>query len=225
MTAVRRGLVALGDSITSGYGEPMLGVRAQSWAQWTAQALALPFTNLAQDGARVHDVLAAQVPLLRGPYDLGCVYAGVNDVRDAAWDPEAFARDLDAVLAAVGGVSDALLVCTLPEDLGRPPAAPKPPAANALVRAAAARHGARVAALDDLGDQLTMLPDAVHPTALGQVAIAARAVAACGLRPTRPLEVLAAPDRSRAARLRWRRRRAVLAAQDLRRRAAERLGG
>ena len=225
MTGLRRGLVALGDSITNGYGEPMLGVRAQSWAQWAAQALELPFTNLARDGARVHDVLCEQVPLLRGPYDLSCVYAGVNDVRDDAWDPDAFARDLDAVLAAAAGASDALLVCTIPEDLGRPAAAPKPRAANLLVRASAARHGARVVALDDLGDQLTMLPDAVHPTAMGQVAIAARAVAASGLPAGRSPAILAAPDRSRAARLRWRRRRAVLAAQDLRRRAAERLGG
>lgn len=223
MTGARRGLVALGDSITSGYGEPILGVRAQSWAQWTAQALELPFTNLAVDGARVRDVLADQVPRLRGPYDLGCVYAGVNDVRDADWDADAFARDLEGVLTAVAGVSDAVLVCTIPEDLGRPRATPKPRLANALVRAAAARHGARVAALDDLGDQLTMLPDAVHPTAIGQVAIAARALAVVDARAGRRLDALASPDRSRAARLRWRRRRAVLARQELWRRSRERL--
>ena len=46
-----RGLVALGDSITNGHGEPALGVPMQSWAQWLAEALALPFTKLARDGA------------------------------------------------------------------------------------------------------------------------------------------------------------------------------
>ena len=33
-----RGLVALGDSITNGHGEPALGVPMQSWAQWLAEA-------------------------------------------------------------------------------------------------------------------------------------------------------------------------------------------
>src|SRR3954447_2407291 len=74
-----RGLVALGDSITNGHGEPALGVHSQSWAQWLAEALELPFTKLAADGARAADVLRDQVPRLRGPYDLACVYAGVND--------------------------------------------------------------------------------------------------------------------------------------------------
>ena len=68
-----RGLVALGDSITNGHGEPALGVHPQSWAQWLAEALELPFTKLAVDGAQAADVLRDQVPRLRGPYDLACV--------------------------------------------------------------------------------------------------------------------------------------------------------
>src|SRR3712207_7008642 len=38
---LRRGLVALGDSITNGLGEPALGVPSQSWAQWLAEASGL----------------------------------------------------------------------------------------------------------------------------------------------------------------------------------------
>ena len=39
---VRRGMVALGDSITRGRGgAPALGVHPQSWAQWVAEALEL----------------------------------------------------------------------------------------------------------------------------------------------------------------------------------------
>src|ERR671932_691235 len=97
-----RGLVALGDSITHGHGEPALGVHAQSWALWLAEALELPFTNLAADGALAADVLREQVPRLRGPYDVGCVYAGVNDVRVPAFDASAFERDLRTIAAAVG---------------------------------------------------------------------------------------------------------------------------
>src|SRR3954452_24794695 len=57
-----RGLVALGDSITNGRGEPALGVHAQSWAQWLPEALELPFTKLAGHGAP-----AAHAPRARGP--------------------------------------------------------------------------------------------------------------------------------------------------------------
>src|SRR4051794_41862938 len=96
-----RGLVALGDSITNGHGEPALGVHPQSWAQWLAEALDLPFTKLAVDGALAADVLREQVPRLRGPYDVGCVYAGVNDVRVPAFDPAAYQRDPRAIAAAV----------------------------------------------------------------------------------------------------------------------------
>ena len=58
------GLVALGDSITNGHGEPALGVHPQSWAQ-LAEALDAPFLKLATDEATAADVLAEQVPRLR----------------------------------------------------------------------------------------------------------------------------------------------------------------
>ncbi|HSD76003.1 MAG TPA: GDSL-type esterase/lipase family protein, partial [Solirubrobacteraceae bacterium] len=212
------GLVALGDSITNGHGEPMLGVHPQSWAQWLAQALDIPFHGLASDGARAADVLREQVPRLRGPYAIGCVFAGVNDARAVDWDADAFARDLRAVVAAVAAVAARVVLCTVPSDLGRPPAAPKPRHASAIVRDVAAGVGAGggrgvagasgtgpgadaadvggggggpgaretvpggvagggvvVVDLDDLAGPRLVLPDAVHPTALGQVVIAERA--------------------------------------------------
>ena len=121
-----RGLVALGDSITNGHGEPALGVPMQSWAQWLAEALALPFTKLARDAALARDVLAEQVPRLDGPYDVACLYVGVNDARSPEWDPAAYERALRASVAALAACSERLLLCTLPADLGRPRAAPKP---------------------------------------------------------------------------------------------------
>ncbi|HSD80700.1 MAG TPA: GDSL-type esterase/lipase family protein [Solirubrobacteraceae bacterium] len=275
------GLVALGDSITNGHGEPMLGVHPQSWAQWLAQALDVPFHGLASDGARAADVLREQVPRLRGPYAIGCVFVGVNDARSVDWDADAFARDLRAVVAAVAAVAARVALCTVPSDLGRPPAAPKPRHASAIVRdvaagvggggsgsgadagasasagsgtgasagsgasasasagfgsgsgsggigpgADAARAGATVVVdLDDLAGPRLMLPDAVHPTALGQAVIAeraARALRASGVGVPRSPLALAEVDRSARARARWRARRAWLLAQDLRRRAVER---
>jgi lysophospholipase L1-like esterase len=215
----RRGLVALGDSITNGRGEPALGVPMQSWAQWLAEALELPFTKLARDGARAPDVLADLVPRLAGPYDVGCVWIGVNDARSLDWDAAAFERDLDAIVAAVAAASERVLACTIPVDLGRPPAAPKPRAAGAVVRAVARAHGAAVADLDDLAGPPWLLPDAVHPTALGQLEIADRAARALGAPrlPSSRVEV----HGSRRARARFAARWAVLLAGDLRRHATE----
>jgi lysophospholipase L1-like esterase len=221
VTFPARGLVALGDSITNGVGERALGVPSQSWAQWLAEALDLPFTKLATDGARTADVLRDQVPRLRGPYDVGCVFSGVNDVRSPDWDAGAYERDLRAVAAAVAAASARLLLCTLPEDLGRPRAAPKPRLASAVVRGVALELGAVLVRLDDLGGPPWLLPDEVHPTALGQLEIADRAARALGA-PRLPSS-LAEVDGSRRARLRFAARRAVLVAGDLRRRAFERV--
>ena len=80
--ACRLGVLALGDSITNGGGELQWGVALQSWALWVARGLGVPYSPHAADGARVGDVLAAQVPAVGdGRYDLGCLYIGVNDVR------------------------------------------------------------------------------------------------------------------------------------------------
>jgi lysophospholipase L1-like esterase len=217
-----RGLVALGDSITNGRGEPALGVHPQSWAQWVAEVLDLPFTKLATDGAQTRDVLAEQVPRLDGPYDLGCVFAGVNDVRAPGFDAAAYERDLRAIVDAVAAQSARVVLLTIPVDLGRPRAAPKPARANAIIRTiAAATPNTTLVALDDLAGAPFLLPDAVHPTARGQLEIAdraARAVNAPGL-PSHTVEI----HDSRRAKGRFAARQGVLLAGDLRRRAVERL--
>ena len=215
-----RGLVALGDSITNGHGEPALGVQPQSWAQWLAEALELPFTKLAVDGAQTADVLREQVPRLHGPYDVGCVYAGVNDVRGPGFDAGAYERDLREIAGAVGEASARLVLCTLPLDLGRPRAAPTPGEAGAIVRRVGADLGAAVVPLEDLAGPPWLLPDAVHPTAVGQLEMADRAARALGAPrvPSASVEV----HRSRRARARFAARFGVMLASDVRRRLTER---
>jgi hypothetical protein len=223
--AVRRGLVAVGDSITNGRGEPWIGVPAQSWAQWVAEAYELPFTKLARDGARTRDLLAEQLPRLRGPYEIACLYAGVNDARSLDWDADAYERELRALAAALGAAAERLLICTLPEDLGRPSCAPKAARASAIVRMVAGDCGALVVPLDDLRGRRELLPDVVHPTAWGQVEIAARAVLtlrAAGLPPRHEVWTLAEPQIGARAAFAAERRRAKLLARDLGRRALER---
>jgi lysophospholipase L1-like esterase len=217
----RRGLVALGDSITNGRGEPALGVPMQSWAHWLAEALVLPFTKLALDGARANDVRRELVPRLAGPYDVGCLYVGVNDARSPDWDAARFERDVMEIVAAMAACTERLALCSVPADLGRPRAGAKAAAASAIVRSIAGRHGAVLVDLDDLAGARWLLPDAVHPTALGQLEIADRAAHALGAprRPSASVEVHA----SRRARARFTARWGVLLAGDVRRRASERL--
>ena len=179
----RHGVLALGDSITNGGGELQWGVALQSWALWLARGLGLPFTTYAVDGARAADVAHAQTTAFAARsadpdarFDVGCLYAGVNDVRAPDWDAPAFERDLRAALAFLAVRCDRVLVCTIPLDLGRPRAGARVPDANARIRRAAADHGALVVGLEDFGARNRVMVDAVHPTAFGQVALAERAL-------------------------------------------------
>jgi len=176
----RFGLVALGDSITYGEGGIVLGVDGRSWALWLAQALDMPYTNYAVCGARAPGVLGDQLGSVRRAYDVGTLYVGVNDVRDPGFDPASFDRDVRRAAAGLATRCDRVLVATLPRDLGRPRAGAKVVTANASIRAAAAAVGATVVPLDNLAGRRWMLPDAVHPTALGQLEIADRAARALG---------------------------------------------
>lgn len=221
-----RGLVAMGDSITRGSGEAMLGLRMQSWALWLAEALELPYTCLAQDGARSGDVLAQQAPRLRGPYDIGCIYVGVNDVRAPGFALAPYVANLEQIAAAAAESCARLLLVCLPPTLGRPPA----PAhaiheVNREIARVAGAHEALTLGLQTLTGYELVQPDAVHLTARGEAHVALRAcelLRTTGCTPVedelrRALEPLDA-----IARLRYLlggRRPAVV--RDLRRRALE----
>ena len=181
--ACRHGVLALGDSITNGGGELQWGVALQSWALWVARGLGLPFTTYAVDGARVADVARAQTAAFaartadpEARFDVGCLYAGVNDVRAPDWEPEGFERDLRAALAFLATRCDRVLACTIPVDLGRPRAGARVADANARIRRAAGDHGALAVSLEDFGARNRVMVDAVHPTAFGQVELAERAL-------------------------------------------------
>jgi lysophospholipase L1-like esterase len=180
----RLGVLAFGDSITNGGGELQWGVALQSWALWTARGLGLPYTGCAVDGATAAPVVREQIPRFRDQFahpdarfDLGCLYIGVNDVRALDWDPALYGRDLGVALGFLRERCDRLLACTIPLDLGRPRAGAKVGQANLAIERTAAEHGALVLDLRGFGARNRVMPDAVHPTAFGQVAIAERALA------------------------------------------------
>jgi lysophospholipase L1-like esterase len=201
-TATRLGVLALGDSITNGHGGMQVGLGSQSWAHWLAQALNLPFTKHARDGAHVPNVLCEQIPAVRGHYDLGCVYIGVNDVRAPTWDEGAYEQGLREILGFLRGRADRALTVTIPLDLGVPPAGPKVAGANAIVRRVAGEAAAAVVDLSDFSGRRHVWADRVHATAVGQVAIADRAALAlrrAGMEvPVLPSSLVALPEGRRA---------------------------
>ena len=89
------------------------------------------------------------------------------------------------------------------------------------MRAVAGEHDAALAELDDLAGPPWLLPDAVHPTARGQLEMADRAARALGA-ATLPSSLIEVHD-SRRARARFAARWGVLLARDVRRRAVERV--
>ena len=205
----RLGVVALGDSITNGGGELQWGVALQSWALWTARGLGLPYTGVAVDGARAADVVAVQLPAVArqagDAWDVGCLYAGVNDVRALDFDPAGFERDHLAALRFLADRCDRVLTATLPLDLGRPRAGHLAEGNEAILRNAAAT-GALVLDLRAFKGRNLVMADHVHPTAFGQVAIAERALAVlheAGMEVrARPAQLIAPDEGTRWQRLR-----------------------
>jgi lysophospholipase L1-like esterase len=179
----RLGVLAFGDSITNGGGELQWGVALQSWALWVSRALGLPFSTYATDGARVTNVLDLQIPAFEhfaarpdARYELGCLYIGVNDVRALEWDVGPFELGFADALRFLRDRCDHTLAVTAPLDLGRRAGA-RVHELNAAIERVAAELGALVLDLRSFGARNLVMADHVHPTALGQIAIAERALA------------------------------------------------
>jgi lysophospholipase L1-like esterase len=182
--ADHQGVLAFGDSITNGGGELQWGVALQSWVQWSARSLGLPFTNYAVDGARVSDVVERQIPAHQRlnavdepRYQLGCLYIGVNDVRSLDWDAASYERDLTQALAYLHGLCERVLTVLIPLDLGRPRAGVKVREANAVIERHAKQTNSLLLDLRDFGGREFLMSDHVHPTAMGQIEIATLALA------------------------------------------------
>ncbi|MDQ2895218.1 MAG: GDSL-type esterase/lipase family protein [Actinomycetota bacterium] len=180
----RLGVLAFGDSITNAGGELQWGVALHSWALWTARGLGLPYTGFAVDGARVGDLVTEQLAAFaarsadpNARYDVGCLYIGVNDVQAPDWDPVGFEAGFGTALAFLSARCERTLALTLATGLGVPPATAAARAANAVIGRQASAHGALVVSLDSFGARNQVMPDRVHPTAFGQIAIAERALA------------------------------------------------
>lgn len=85
-------IVALGDSILAGTGDPIGGLAHLSFAEWFADSLRavtpdVHFTNFAQHGATLDDILYVQLPAaLELNPDLVLLAGGANDALAFEWD-------------------------------------------------------------------------------------------------------------------------------------------
>ena len=215
-------VLGFGDSISCGPEEGAFGVPPRAWAQWLAETLDLPFHRLAEPGALTPWMAEALLPRAGGEYALACVHAGTNDVRSSDWDAAAYEAALARILDGLAARAHRVCVATIPLDLGRPPAGAKVAGLNAIIRGLAAERGATVVALDDLRGWRHLFPDAVHPTALGQLEIAERAAAALGLE-RRPSAIVEADSGPRATLSYALARQPAHLARDWRRRLSERM--
>jgi lysophospholipase L1-like esterase len=116
--------VALGDSITEGLCDPVVG-RGEPWLGWAdrlatilarhsdLQGVPLEFANLAVRGRRVRDVVDDQVPqaiALRA--DLVSILIGGNDLMSAKADPDALAAQIESAVALLRKAGTDVLLAT-----------------------------------------------------------------------------------------------------------------
>jgi lysophospholipase L1-like esterase len=198
-----RRLVVLGDSVAEGLGDPVPGYRAVSWADRVRSALeraaleraaveraapGLAFRNLGRRGQTAGEVRATQLAAARAfRPDLALVVAGANDAFGPAFDQDAVAAELGAIVAALRGAGADVAVSGL-FDFGRSGLLPAEAAAVVVERIPlltkltgrlAAEHGAWFVDLIDhpaSADPGIYSADRLHCNARGHAIAAAETI-------------------------------------------------
>lgn len=184
-------LQALGDSFTCGEGVGLRVPLDRTWPGRLAGAMRLEHRSLARPGARVRDVVAAQLPLATRS-DVSTLLVGLNDVARPGFEPDQVVLGLQAAVEQLAALSDVVLVGRL-HDPVRVLRLPLPLRAvarrrldivNATVDAAAASCGAKVLDLDEVPELRrsgAWAVDRVHPGISGHAALARAAAALLGV--------------------------------------------
>lgn len=194
-----RHFVVLGDSLSAGVGDVLPGMEALGAHDLVARVLRarsprMRYTNLARRGAVTRAVHETQLPIaVNLASDVTSVMVGGNDILEGPWNPRAYERHVDALLAAFAGPGRLVLTATLPDFSARLPLPGKAAdrvrhavrEANDIVRLAARRHGAlllEVAGHPAVEDRRFWSADGIHPSSLGYVWMARELVALLGER-------------------------------------------
>ncbi len=197
---------ALGDSITEGWCDPVVG-DGEPWFGWAerlaleldtrqraAGAARLEFANLAVRGRRVRHVVTDQIPAaIAMRADLVSVLVGGNDLSALRPDPDALAAQLEAGIARlVASGATVLLATAYDPGFSRYLRMLRGRAAvfTAHVHAIAARHGCLVLDLwtiPGLADRSMWSEDRLHPSTRGHLALLDAACRALGMPAPTPL--------------------------------------
>ena len=191
---------ALGDSITEGWCDPVIGA-GEPWFGW-ADRLALEidghqrtlghrrleFANLAVRGRRVRHVVEDQIPAaIAMRADLVSVLVGGNDLSALRPDPDRLAAELDAGVAQLARTGATVLLATA-YDPGFSPylrmLRGRAAVFTAHIHAFAAKHGCLVLDLwtiPGLADPSMWSEDRLHPSTRGHLALLGAAASALGL--------------------------------------------
>ncbi|WP_218038275.1 SGNH/GDSL hydrolase family protein [Acrocarpospora pleiomorpha] len=181
MTTTR--LVALGDSVTEGLGDPLPGGGWRGYARLLADALGpreqVAFENLAHSGATCRDLATGQLPrALSLRPTLASVLAGVNDTLRGDFSLPAIAHDLEAVVGGLRRTGATVLTARLPDpglmlgvpDLVRRPLTRRMRAINMILDGLAETYGTvhvDLAAHPALYERRMWSVDRLHPSVRG----------------------------------------------------------
>ena len=197
---------ALGDSITEGWCDPVVG-DGEPWFGWadrfaleldriqrTTGAPRLQFANLAVRGRRIRHVVEDQIPAaIAMRADLVSVLVGGNDLSALRPDPDRLAAELEPGVARLAATGATVLLATAYDPGFSPylrPLRGRAAAFTAHIRTIAATHGCRVLDLwtiPGLADRRMWSEDRLHPSTRGHLALLDAACRALGLPTPEPL--------------------------------------
>jgi lysophospholipase L1-like esterase len=201
---------ALGDSITEGWCDPVVG-DGEPWFGWAdrlaleldraqreAGAPRLQFANLAVRGRRVRHVVEDQIPAaIAMRADLVSIVVGGNDLSALRPDPDALTAELERGVAELARSGATILLGTA-YDPGFSPylrmLRGRAAVFTSNVHAIAARHGCRVLdlwSIPGLADRGMWSEDRLHPSTRGHLALLEVGCRALGLAPAPSLADLA----------------------------------
>jgi lysophospholipase L1-like esterase len=180
-------IVALGDSITLGMGDPGPGGDWRGWARLLADGLPDPdLQNLAVLGAQAKHVERLQLPTaLEFQPDIASVVVGINDTLRAGFSPTRTGESVARTIAALRESGATVLTMRLPDParmFGLPNGLARPlsrrmHAVNAEVDKIAARYGTLhwdAAGDPETYDRRNWSVDRLHPNERGHRLIARR---------------------------------------------------
>lgn len=193
MAAEVQRLVALGDSLAEGVGDPLPDGSHRGWVDVLANELAdahpgLVYANLAVRGSTVQRIRDVQLPVaLALRPDLVVLAAGMNDLLRPSFDDVEFAHALDTLFGAPVRLGARVLAVSLP-DLSRVLPIARPLRRRALRQREVLldRAHARGALVLDLWtlpetwDLALWSADRTHPNARGHQLLAQRAAGLVG---------------------------------------------